>query len=67
MTTTVAFMQIPFSKLPFIRQIFGDKIHEGEGCFLECLYDMVELQMDSKRDILRMGIPSWRRLEETNI
>lgn len=40
---TVAFMQIPFNKLSFIKMAFGDKIKEGSGCFLECLYDMVEL------------------------
>ena len=28
---------------------------------------MVELQIDVKRDILRLQIPSWRRLEEMNI
>mmetsp|Transcript_42106 Transcript_42106/g.55463 ORF Transcript_42106/g.55463 Transcript_42106/m.55463 type:complete len:126 (+) Transcript_42106:1090-1467(+) len=64
---TVAFMHIPFIKLPFIKQTFGDKIQEGEGSFLECLYDLVELQIDTKRDILRLAIPSWRRLEEMNI
>ena len=40
---TVAFMQIPFNKLPFVKLTFGNKISKGEGCFLNCLYDMVEL------------------------
>lgn len=64
---TVARMQIPYSKLAFIRQTFGDKIISGEGCFLDCLYNTVALQIDPKKNIIRLKIPSWRHLEDLQI
>ena len=65
--TTVATMLIPLEKLPFIKRTFGNKIDEGEGCFLECLYDTVELHFDARRDDLRLAVPRWQLLEELNV
>ena len=60
-------MAIPFSKLHLIRETFGDKISEGEGCFLECLYPVVQVLVEKKKDMCRLGIKSWRQLEEMNV
>lgn len=64
----IASVQIPFIRLPFLKQVFGAKIEDSsDGSLLECLYDLVELHLDTKRDIMKLEIPSWRRLEDINI
>ena len=65
--TTVARMQIPFSKLPFIKNTFGDKINKGKGCLLECLYSMVQVFVDPGKNLCRLNIPNWSSLEDINV
>ena len=63
----MARMQIPFARIPFIKQNFGDKIKSGEGCLLDCLYETVEVLIDGKKEICRLNVPRWRKLEELNV
>lgn len=65
--TTVARMQIPFAKLPFIKQTFGDKINSGKGCLLECLYSLVQVFVDPSKNLCRLSVPNWSQLEDINV
>ena len=60
-------MLIPFARIPFIKQTFGDRIYSGEGCLLSCLYSTVEVILDGKKEICRLNVPKWRKLEELNV
>ena len=64
---TVARMLVPFARIPFIKQTFGDRIYSGEGCLLSCLYSTVEVILDSRKEICRLNVPKWRKLEELNV
>ena len=63
----MARMEIPFAKLPFIKQTFGEKISLGEGSFLECLYSTVQVYVDPSKNMCRLNVPRWRHLEELNL
>ena len=64
---TITTMVIPTKKFDFLQQTFGEKIDQGKGCLLECLEEIVELEIDCSRNIVRMAIPSWQSLEDMNI
>lgn len=64
---TIARMQIPFTKLAFIKFTFGDKIVSGKGCFLDCLYSIVQVLVDPERNLCRLCIPDWGQLEDINV
>lgn len=64
---TVARVTVPFSKYSLIKDAFGDKINEGEGSFLECLYQTILVHIDPHKNICRLNIPSWKQLEDLNV
>ena len=65
---TLARMKIPFSKIPFIKHVFGDRIVGREnGSLLECLYKAVEVLVDPAKNICRLSVLKWKKLEELNL
>ena len=64
---TVASMDIPFNRLDLIKETFGDKIESGDGCFLECIHPIIQVHVDKSKNMCRLAITSWRKLEELNV
>lgn len=64
---TIARVQIPFDRVAWIQQSFGDRISSGMGSFLECLHGTIQVLMDVNKGICHLSTPSWTTLEELNV